>query len=34
MKFIGVLEIAWGEAEKNLLPMQPGDVPETYAGRG
>ena len=32
MKFIGVLENCLGKkAEKNLLPMQPGDVPETYA---
>ena len=32
MKFIGVLEDCLGKkAEKNLLPMQPGDVPETYA---
>ncbi len=32
MKFIGVLEDCLGkEAKKNLLPMQPGDVPETYA---
>jgi UDP-glucuronate 4-epimerase len=30
--FIGVLEKALGkEAKKELLPMQPGDVPETYA---
>ena len=32
MKFIGVLEDCLGKkAEKNLLPMQPGDVPETFA---
>jgi len=32
MKFIGVLEDCLGKkANKNLLPMQPGDVPETYA---
>jgi UDP-glucuronate 4-epimerase len=32
MKFIEVLEDCLGrKAEKNLLPMQPGDVPETYA---
>ena len=32
MKFIEVLEDCLGRrAEKNLLPMQPGDVPETYA---
>jgi UDP-glucuronate 4-epimerase len=32
MKFIGVLENCLGKkAKKNLLPMQPGDVPETYA---
>jgi UDP-glucuronate 4-epimerase len=32
MKFIGVLEDCLGrKAEKNLLPMQPGEVPETYA---
>ena len=32
MKFIGVLEDCLGrKAKKNLLPMQPGDVPETYA---
>ena len=32
MKFIGVLEDCLGKkAEKNFLPMQPGDVPETYA---
>jgi len=30
--FIGVLEQALGRAaERNLLPMQPGDVPRTYA---
>jgi UDP-glucuronate 4-epimerase len=32
MKFIGVLEDCLGrKAKKNLLPLQPGDVPETYA---
>ncbi|MGR3304378.1 MAG: NAD-dependent epimerase [Candidatus Scalindua sp.] len=32
MKFIGVLEDCLGKkAKKNLLPIQPGDVPETYA---
>jgi UDP-glucuronate 4-epimerase len=32
MKFIEVLEDCLGKkAEKNLLPMQPGDVPESYA---
>lgn len=32
MKFIGVLEECLGKkAKKNFLPMQPGDVPETYA---
>jgi UDP-glucuronate 4-epimerase len=32
MKFIEVLENCLGrKAEKNLLPIQPGDVPETYA---
>jgi UDP-glucuronate 4-epimerase len=32
MDFIGVLEQALGrEAKKNFLPMQPGDVPETFA---
>jgi UDP-glucuronate 4-epimerase len=32
MKFIGVLEDCLGKkAKKNLLPMQPGDVPETFA---
>ena len=32
MKFIGVLEDCLGrKAEKNLLPIQPGDVPATYA---
>ncbi len=32
MKFLGVLEDCLGKkATKNLLPMQPGDVPETYA---
>ncbi len=32
MKFIGVLEDCLGKkAEKNLLPIQPGDVPETCA---
>jgi UDP-glucuronate 4-epimerase len=32
LKFIETLEDALGiEAKKNLLPMQPGDVPDTYA---
>jgi UDP-glucuronate 4-epimerase len=32
MRFIEVIEQAIGKkAEKNLLPMQPGDVPITYA---
>ncbi len=32
MKFIEVLEDCVGkQADKNLLPIQPGDVPETYA---
>jgi len=32
MHFIGVLEKALGrEAKKNFLPMQPGDVPATFA---
>ncbi len=32
MDFIGILEKETGrKAEKNFLPMQPGDVPETYA---
>ena len=32
MDFIGALEAALGrEAEKRFLPLQPGDVPETYA---
>lgn len=32
LKYIEVLERALGKtAEKNLLPMQPGDVPDTYA---
>jgi UDP-glucuronate 4-epimerase len=32
MKFIGILEDCLGKkAEKNLLPIQPGDVPATYA---
>ena len=32
MKFIGILEDCLGNmAEKNLLPIQPGDVPATYA---
>ena len=32
MYFISALEAAFGkEAEKEYLPMQPGDVPETYA---
>jgi UDP-glucuronate 4-epimerase len=31
-KFISVLENCLGKkAKKNLLPMQPGDVPETFA---
>lgn len=32
LEFVETLELAIGKtAEKNLLPMQPGDVPETYA---
>lgn len=32
MKYISVLEDCLGRtAEKNMLPMQPGDVPDTYA---
>ena len=32
MRYIEVLEDCLGmEAEKNMLPMQPGDVPDTYA---
>ena len=32
MEFIQTLEEALGmEAEKQMLPMQPGDVPATYA---
>jgi UDP-glucuronate 4-epimerase len=32
MRFIEVLEDCLGrKVEKNLLPLQPGDVPETYA---
>ena len=32
MKYIGVLEECLGrKAEKNLLPLQPGDVPDTWA---
>ena len=32
MRFIGILEDCLGmKAEKNLLPIQPGDVPATYA---
>ena len=32
LKFIETLEEALGvEAKKELLPMQPGDVPDTYA---
>ncbi|MGK7889482.1 MAG: NAD-dependent epimerase [Leptolyngbyaceae cyanobacterium] len=32
MKFIEVIETAMGKkAQKNMLPMQPGDVPMTYA---
>ena len=32
MRFIAVLEDVLGrKARKNLLPMQPGDVPDTYA---
>jgi UDP-glucuronate 4-epimerase len=32
MRYIEVLEETLGvSAEKNLLPLQPGDVPDTYA---
>jgi UDP-glucuronate 4-epimerase len=32
MHYIGVLESCLGKkAEMNLLPLQPGDVPDTYA---
>ncbi|UCC14808.1 MAG: capsular biosynthesis protein CpsI, partial [Gammaproteobacteria bacterium] len=32
MKYIGLLEEYLGrEAEKNMLPLQPGDVPDTWA---
>jgi UDP-glucuronate 4-epimerase len=32
MDYIGAIEAALGKtAEKNLLPMQPGDVPDTWA---
>jgi UDP-glucuronate 4-epimerase len=32
MRYIEVLEACLGkEAEKNMLPLQPGDVPATYA---
>jgi UDP-glucuronate 4-epimerase len=32
MEFIGAMESALGiEAKKEFLPMQPGDVPDTYA---
>lgn len=32
MDFIGAIENALGkEAEKNFMPMQPGDVPATWA---
>ncbi|MGH8555398.1 MAG: capsular biosynthesis protein CpsI, partial [Gammaproteobacteria bacterium] len=32
MRFIEVLEETLGKkAQKNFLPMQPGDVPDTYA---
>ena len=32
MDFIAAIETALGrEAKKSLLPMQPGDVPETFA---
>jgi UDP-glucuronate 4-epimerase len=32
MEFIGAIEDALGrEAKKNFLPMQPGDVPGTWA---
>jgi UDP-glucuronate 4-epimerase len=32
MRYIAVIEQSLGlTAEKNLLPMQPGDIPDTYA---
>ncbi len=32
MDFIGAIEKGLGiEAQKNMLPLQPGDVPDTYA---
>ncbi len=32
MRYIEVLEDCLGrKAEKNMLPLQPGDVPDTYA---
>ncbi len=32
LEFIGVIEQSLGKvAQKNFLPMQPGDVPTTYA---
>ena len=32
MKYIGLIEQYLGrEAEKNMLPLQPGDVPDTWA---
>jgi len=32
MKYIGLVEECLGmEAEKNMLPLQPGDVPDTWA---
>ena len=32
MDFIGALEACLGlKAKKNMLPLQPGDVPDTYA---
>ena len=32
LRYIGILEECLGrKAEKNLLPLQPGDVPNTYA---
>ena len=32
MRYIEIIEECVGKkAEKNLLPMQPGDVPDTYA---
>ncbi|MGD9600894.1 MAG: NAD-dependent epimerase [Gammaproteobacteria bacterium] len=35
MEFIGTLERCLGrEARKNMLPLQPGDVPDTYADVG